>query len=178
MDTAWKYDSTRSNYDGVFFTVGFSRNDGIVSSVIRWITRSKVSHCWFSFKMANTPLLFHADFLGVCIGSKAAFALENTVVAEFEMRIDFAPVIDEMLRDLGAAYDYAGIVGHLWVLLGRVFGRQWENPLQRKDRWYCSEMVSYFLKECGEDVKLPPASISPDCLMRFLETSNRACKID
>lgn len=159
------------------FTVGFSRSRSIWSYLIRVATHSAVSHCWIGFTLCKTPVIFHADAPGVGLVCRSRFCKSNEVMAEFSTSLNMEFVLDDLLRDLGRKYDWLGVVGHLWVLLGRVFGQRWSNPLQSPDRWFCSEVVAHLLSRAGEPIKHEPSAISPDQLLDILGKSTYATRI-
>ena len=159
------------------FNVGFSCAPGPLSFVVRKLTRSEASHCFFSFKLAGTPLVLHADHRGVSIESRKIFDAENKTVGEFQLLTGLDACIDELLADLGRPYDYGGLVGQGWVLLGQTFGRRWENPLQSNNAWYCSELVTHFLQEAGDNIPYDPSQVSPGLLMEILTKSAFAIRI-
>jgi hypothetical protein len=156
------------------FTVGFSTTKGIASAIIRWLTRSPASHTWFSFKLNRTYVVLHASSGGVAIVHRERFEEKNEVVEEFSLDLDMYPYFDELLQELGKPYDYGALIGNLFVLFGRVFGKAWPNIFQNKDSWHCSELVSFVLKEAGEEIPAAPEVVSPAMLIAMLHKSPHA----
>ena len=62
-----------------------------------------------------------------------------------------APLLDKK-------YDIWGLVGYIWVLFGRLFGKHWRNPLASDDKYVCSEFGGLWALKSGvpgfEDVDL------------------------
>lgn len=151
------------------FTVGFSTTDKLLSQLIRLATRSKVSHAYFRTTLLSRPVVVHADWQGVTVTDYARWLRANSVVAEYRIDAPILPMVGELFEHLGAGYDWGGLVGQGWVLLGRLFGRTWANPLQSNDRWYCSELVADSLRQMGAQLPWRPEAASPEDLYRYAQ---------
>jgi hypothetical protein len=69
---------------------------------------------------------------------------------------------------LDTHYAYLGVVGMIWVWLGRQFGRRWRNPFQRGvHAMFCSEAAVIFGHKSGERALrgLDAGSTSPQALL-------------
>ena len=69
---------------------------------------------------------------------------------------------------LDTHYAYLGVVGMIWVWLGRKLGLRWRNPLERGvHAMFCSEAAVLFGRKSGEAVMrgLDAASTSPEALL-------------
>lgn len=152
--------------------VGFSTTNRLLSRVIRWVTRSRVSHVWLSWESRELGqrmvMEAHWDFRAI---PYASFARANTVVKEIEIRRNGEALVKSCVDFLGQPYDYTGIVGGLWVQLGKWLRRRWRNPLGKSDAQTCSEAVTRGLQEIGRRGarRLDAESTSPQDLLEFLE---------
>jgi len=130
----------------------------LVSRTIRAVTRSKVSHCFFLFmnddEWLGTPMILAADRGGFNPMTLEQFRLENNIIALYEPKQSLRPGIQKALPLLGERYDYGGLVGDTWVLLGRRLKRHWKNPLHEPNAMFCSAAM----------VKVMQLDDYPDCL--------------
>lgn len=113
--------------------VGFSYNNGIVSKIIRKMTRSECSHCYIYDK--EHGLVFHAQGASVKALSYENFKHKNTIVWETPATsIDW----DWTIAQLGKSYGFLTLVGFCIPLL---FNKK--NPFNDSDyTLICSELVA------------------------------------
>jgi len=158
--------------------VGLSTTDHVTSKIIRAVTHADVSHAWLRFPLYGRELVLQADHRGVNLEDFGRFRSHNRVVRQYSL---VNPIEDslmhELLERLGASYDYRGLVGNGWVLLGQAFHRHWENPFQGEDEWYCSELVADYIMRTGQKLPAPAAAISPVALDKILAGSPFAAVI-
>lgn len=153
--------------------VGFSRSESIIGKVIRWFTKSEVNHTFIVFTLGGYEWVLEASWFGVYIIPYERYVLHANVTHLFE--IEDAKLNDmAMLRFIGAGYDYAGLVGMAWVMLGRALRKTWRNPWQSTKASFCSEMVASLLIEAKHPgaKELDPRATSPEDLLRILEKTN------
>lgn len=159
--------------------VGFSTHTANpISRLIRWFTGSKVSHCWLLLEDS----FFGVDVLMVMEATETGFRLipyenfkaqGNDVVAVIVPDHSLDAGIKHAVRWLGAGYDFAGLFGSAFVMLGRWFKRRWRNPLDSPRSMFCSEAVTLVLQAAaypGAD-KLDPSATTPQDLLHFLAPS-------
>lgn len=149
--------------------IGFSTTNLFLSRLIRKVTRAKVSHCWFLFDAYGKKFILQADVGGVKITPfdkiSKKWVIIDTVKPQYP--IDLAPAWDL----LDQHYDYGGLIGSIWVYLGRWFKKKWGNPLQDADALFCSELITKVLQQQnypGSD-SLEPSTCSPEDLLEFLK---------
>lgn len=144
-----------------------------VSWVVRKLTGSQASHTWFlyfdeDFKMW---MVMEAHELGFRLLPFKRFRDANKVVAIYSTRTS----VDDGLRWaaswLGTAYDFKGLLGMFWVILGRVFSRKWKNPMQNTHAMFCSEMAVTVLQSSGVDwsKQLDPTEATPQDVLNSFE---------
>lgn len=152
-------------------SIGFSRSRHIGSKIIRFFTRSPVSH---------TFLIVHGSFLGMDMILEAVPGGFHLVTLEaFDKKYEIVytvPINDVEDTDirkstkwLGRNYDYLGVVGTLVVLAGRLFNKKWRNPINTK-AVFCSEALALLLqlsKYPGAET-LDPSATTPIDLYKFL----------
>ena len=110
-----------------------------MSRIIRWVTRSPVSHAWVAF---DTPtfgrVVMQAETWGYEIRPWDLWQQQNIRVAEFvPIGPDVAPSIVELAPQyLGRKYDWKGaILAGLWRWCGRWIKGRFNTPY----RLMCSE---------------------------------------
>jgi hypothetical protein len=125
----------------------FSTTTKLLSRIIRWFTQAPVSHCSFLYFDVDfgREMVLEATLEGVRIIPLEVFQKHNIVVKTFIPRHDLKPGLAKAGSILGAAYDFTGLLGMLWVLLGRWFKKKWQNPLDNVHSLFCSEFVARVL---------------------------------
>jgi hypothetical protein len=80
--------------------------------------------------------------------------------------------IQKATQWLGRRYDYFGVFGTIFVLLGRWLRLKWSNPFNTK-AIFCSEAIVIMLKagDYPGSADLEPSSITPADLYNFLKKS-------
>jgi len=151
--------------------IGFSTGTGLVSRIIRWFTRSTVSHAWILYfdQEFGCDCILEATAEGFRIQSFEKFRSENRIIATFTPKIVLTPGFKSMAAWLGAYYDFGGLFGMAWVLLGRWLRRRWRNPLASSRTMFCSEAVARLCFAAGYrgDIFEQPENTSPQDLYEF-----------
>jgi len=152
--------------NGANVAIGFSTSNGIVSRVIRWFTKSKVSHAWVSFdsKTLGLRLIMHATGGGYRLNHWEKWAAKNKVVAQFVSREDFTDGVRLMARQLGKKYD---LWSALFLGFKRWVGKLFRNPVRNKDRLHCSEAITLLLQTHGYAANIDPESSTPGDLYQY-----------
>lgn len=158
---------------GGSYEIGFSTTHKWPSRLIRWLTRSQVSHVWISFPAAGTRLVIQADTRGVHVDSWDNWAPQQKIVARFRL-LDGSDrwagwrggiATRALFGLLHRSYDWRGALGVGWVLLGRCLGARWRNPLA-SSAYFCSELGAEWLRIAGVMVPLDPETATPEDVMR------------
>lgn len=152
--------------------IAFSTSDGFVSKAIRCFTGSKVSHCFFVYwdEDFQRDMVMEATKGGFRIVPFAHYV--DQVVEIITPAHDVDPGLKAAVDWLGTAYDYTGLIGMIFVEVGRWLKRKWKNPLQSAHAMFCSEVVLRSLQSAnypGAD-KLDPGSTDPQMLLDFLKS--------
>ena len=116
-------------------------------------------------------MVMEAHELGFRLLPYESFKRENNVVAVFTPREDTTVALRWCAKKLGDAYDFGGLVGMAWVLLGRMFKKRWRNPLENSHAMFCSEMAVTMLQRAGTPwaKSLVASRVSPQDLMDLFE---------
>lgn len=128
--------------------VGFSTRSGIFSSLIKWITNSKVSHTYVRIPVPEygESVVFqasglHVNYMNFEVFKKAG----NIIIEEYEIKVDNDTYeFGEMLRvmEAGKPYSIKELFGLLWILSMRGFGVKVKNPFRDGSRSYiCVELA-------------------------------------
>lgn len=127
--------------------VGFSSTRWPISCLIRLLTGQSFSHVWILDTRQNPPLVLEAGFNGITETDWPTFKKGkiNIVVKRIES-IDMASAVDDSRALLGEEYDFWGLLGGIWLQLGRWLKKKWHNPLARTKSMFCSELVADVLK--------------------------------
>lgn len=157
--------------------VGFSTHrSNLLSTVIRWLTGSKVSHTWLLIDEPyfGIPLVMEATEVGFRLIPYEVFAKKNDIVEIVSVdptRLDSVEAsVKRAAQWLGDDYDFGGLLGSAVILLGRRLKKRWKNPFASSTAMFCSEAVVLVLK--GADYpgteNLDPEATTPEDLLDFL----------
>lgn len=143
-----------------------------LSALVRWITRSKASHTWLVYHDHDfeAEYVLEASGPGFRIIPYASFARQNKIVTVLEPKTNIDLGLCMMAKWLGSHYDFAGLLGAAWTMLGRWLKRRWHNPLGNSHSLFCSEAVVRTLQAAkypGAE-SLNPEAMSPQDLLEFL----------
>lgn len=140
----------------------FTRDNGVISRIIRYVTKGKYSHVGVYF---GHGLILEADWNGVVLSSLDKKYHEYEVVSPTKTvnRLEF---IERLLRRVGDGYDYSFLFGNL---LYKIFGKAkaFLGFSNDPNRWICSELIATQLKECGEALDKPLEQYDPQTLREF-----------
>lgn len=150
--------------------IGFSTNPkNPLSRIIRWFTKSQVSHCFIIFRMFGKDWILESGAKGVVVlpMSKLGGVMKAAVAIPELAPDDLGKVME---NDLGDNYDYGGLFGMAVHIIGRWFKTKWRNPWNDSRAMFCSEFVVQALQQCkfqGAD-QLEAANTTPQDLLDFL----------
>lgn len=123
----------------------FSKNNLILSKLIRWGLKEDCSHVGIVF---DSGLIFHSNLLGAHLQWFEDFKRHNEIVHELEYKIDeFSEEVlfnDIVAKYDGKTYDFSSFLyfiyrGALWKFFNKPFPSI--NPYNKKNQFLCTEMV-------------------------------------
>lgn len=135
-------------------TAGFStKNKNMLSRVIRWFTKSRWSHCWIKYDhpIYNIPIVVEADLTGIVEKPYNLYKNEINDIMELvpPEGVDLNLGMPALGMSLNEGYDYLSLVGRIWVLFMRKFGKSVKNPFGDKGRDCCVENQLRLLQAAG-----------------------------
>ena len=169
-------EKTAVQTDRIIFTAGV----GVISRIIQWFTRSKKdrltpSQCaWVYYDVDfKTDCVLEANEKGFALSTAANAINEKHIVAVATSEHDLSVGFREAAKWLGSKYDFGGLFGFVWVLLGRWLRRKWHNPWSRSKALFCSEAMVRILQWSGfpGSAQLDAPTVSPEDLLLFCENS-------
>src|SRR4051812_22695376 len=120
--------------------VGFSTSKKLVSRIIRLVTGSKISHTWF---LVRDPMfgdmVLQATMGGFHLVAYEVFKKKHEIIAILDIKHPLDRGIKQAALWLGYRYDYLGLFGAGFVVVGAWFKRKWNNPLDSSQALFCSE---------------------------------------
>jgi len=153
-------------------SVGFSTSRKLVSRIIRRVTRSKVSHTWLlvSDSFLGVDMVMQATLGGFQMTSYEAFKKHHQIITLLEPNHSLSTGVKQSAQWLGFRYDYAGLFGAAFVIMGRWFRKKWGNPFNDADALFCSEAVVRVLQASGYPGAevLDASTVTPQDLLAFL----------
>ena len=162
---------------GLSTCIFFSRQRALLSRLIRWITRSKVSHTGVVYydETLGHPMVMHAIASGFQVSPLVHFRRDSEIVATYEAKDQPAllKAIQGISLELGDGYDYRGVAGFLWVImLKRWLHVKRNNPVRDSNRMFCSEAVACILQKMQDSGwQGDPETTSPEDLLEWVGRS-------
>ena len=128
--------------------IGFSTTKAWLSRLIRWFTGALVSHAWILYYDLDfaCEMVLEATLEGVRIIPFEVFKQHNTIVKVFIPSDSLKQGFAKVGATLGSTYDFTGLLGMLWVLLGRWFKKKLKNPWNSPRALFCSEFVAQVMR--------------------------------
>jgi hypothetical protein len=151
--------------------VGFSTSTWHPASMlVRWWTKSRVSHTFLLYDDTNIglPMVYDVSFTGLRLIPYSVFLRDNKVVEEIKIEEDLTPGLQVVSRWLGRRYDWGAFFGFC-----RLFAKRVRHPSPDPKELICTEAVIHVLRLAGypEAASLDPKRTSPQALLDFLNTS-------
>ena len=136
-------------------TIFFVSNEDVGSSLIKWTTNSKFSHCGFVDKATNTVIDSRFNKKGVTEYSISELIMTYKHITFVEIEaISYTSIILARTQ-LGKGYDWS-------ALLGIGFKRDW----QQDDKWFCSELVGWAINKSGYNfITTPMWRVTPENIL-------------
>lgn len=155
--------------------IGFSTSQSWLSALIRFLTRSRVSHAFILYwdRDFMNHMILEATHDGFRLVTVERFLAHNTVVELIDVGRTLNQGLSHVSAWVGSRYDAMGLVGMVWVVLGRWLRRRWHNPLGSSRSMFCSEAIVRALRADGFPGadSLDPEATSPADLLAFLYSS-------
>ena len=151
--------------------VCFSTTDSIISRVVRWFTRSEVSHCYITYmdQTLRRVMIMEVHWKGFILVPWDAKTLKGRkLVARYSINVPVEDQLEALHRltfYLGVGYDYFNLIP---MALRRIRA-QFQNPFNSEGRIICSESVVHFLNDCGAAKLLHPHSWTPEDLYSYVK---------
>jgi len=142
-----------------------------LGSLIRWCTKSQVSHCMVEFPVWGRRMVAEARVGGVRIvpSTKA----RRHVVIEYRCRFPSRAGLAAISDEAGEKYDYSG----LFVIGWAIIAAKWLRLSVKRWRWKsesikCSELIVIFLRASGvKGAELLPMELTtPEDIRGFCQT--------
>lgn len=130
---------------GAKLTICFSRPKGWnpFSRLIRWLTKSQVSHASLGVEVLGVPCILECTIGGVRFLPRHKFLQHSVIVEEYRTTAVSSAGLSHAIKDhLGDSYDYFAIPGYAYLLIcARWFRKKVKNPLASPTALVCSEFV-------------------------------------
>ena len=148
--------------------VCFSTAGGFFSRVIRWFTRSTVSHALITFHDSYLDKVFvlEANGRGFMLVPWSKWRTNHDMVARYEVNVPEKAQLESLQKlaeMLGAQYDYVSILGFAL----RRFWKRMANPLDDTTKLVCSEAVAIFLRDAGLERFKEVETYTPEDILRI-----------
>lgn len=159
--------------------IGFSTHkNNILSKIIRWITKSPISHCWILYYdiQFKIEMVLESTTEGFRILPFKTYQKQNDNIVLFNPKFSLTMGLIKAGEKLGTKYDFKGLFGSIFPIIGRWFKRKWKNPFYSSKELFCSEAVTEIMKDSkypGSD-KFDPSTTNPNDLYNFFKKETEA----
>ncbi len=155
--------------------VGFStRRRNILSWFIRKVTKSPVSHTWLLLEGSffGHDMVLEAGHQGYMPIPYEVFSRTCDVVAIKTPKYSLEEGVVQQIPEIGSDYDYPGLFGGFFVMLGRWLRVKVKNPFQSSKALFCSEAIMDGMKRSGYPgtEHLNPSDVTPSDLLKFFQS--------
>lgn len=147
--------------------IGFSYGNGILPKIIKFFTKSTVSH---TFLLIDDKTVLEAGSNGFVELPFEDWKKDNNLVTLVNPIVPLDKGFEAAQKWIGEPYAYGALIGFIWVLIGRVLRRKFHNPFYERKALFCSEANTRIVKDSnwpGSD-KLIPSGTSPQDLLTFV----------
>jgi len=157
--------------------VGFSTGlKNPLSWLIRTFTKSDVSHAWLLIEGAfmGHDMVMEAHETGYRLIPFFVFEKKTHVVRILTPKHPLEDGIQSQIDDLGSSYDFPGLFGNLFVIVGRWFKVKWRNPFGSSKAMFCSEAIVRAMQGCNYpgSEQLDPEATNPNDLIAFFQAES------
>ena len=129
----------------------FTASPKLSSRIIRWFTRSPVSHVYVEYESELWGGRWAAEATKGGVRKVIAKKSRHDVHAEFRCKFDTKKGLRAVSEFLGEDYDYLGVAFYaIVVLLRRWFSAKIKNPMYSSKSQFCSEFITRFFQ--GSDL--------------------------
>ena len=152
----------------------FTASDTLFGKLIRWFTRSQVSHAFIEFTSNRWggQWVVESSLTGVRI--VPAVRARHNIVCEYECKFDTAEAFKKVGGIVAERYDFAGIFVFVWVkILWRWARYKFKKPLNATKGQVCSEFVTRFLNASPfQDPRFADPELSSPSLIHLVCSEN------
>jgi hypothetical protein len=120
--------------------IGFSKGGTFLGSLIRFCTRSPISHVYIRIPLESDPtlsLVFHAAGLNVhYVNFDNFLPHQKEIISEWEIQLtdeEWTRARTQRFQEAGKPYGFKELVGYAVPVFGALLGKKWKNPLSDGD---------------------------------------------
>ena len=162
--------------DNSTIKIGFSYPKSklaVQGPIFATIMGTPYDHVYLQVNIDGQELIFQATSRRVNLTILEVFLEESNLIKDYQINLtkdQYNQLLIFIYSTLGRKYDFLGVLGFLWVLLGRKLGKKWANPLAKHQTYFCSELISTVLKELQFSIKRPADVMSPKDIEEWLRS--------
>lgn len=148
------------------------------SKLIRWVTKSQVSHAFIVIQENNKTVIYQASGLAVNYQNINTFLSIEQPIEFYQFELTEAQDVRNKLfriTTVGKPYSWQEIIGFLWVLLARKLGKIVRNPLSGGHTAYvCSDIAAAHLPADPEPLD---GSMTPEDLRLWCSKNGKQVQV-
>lgn len=151
-------------------SIVFTASENLLARLVRWITRSTVSHVMIEYPSAMWGGKWVAESSVTGVRKVPAEKAKKHVMAEFRCKFRSNEGLQKISKYFGQFYDVGGLFVVGWyVIIWRWFKRKVKKPLNNTDGQFCSELVARFFmsQKLPNTEKWDPELITPADLLKY-----------
>lgn len=148
--------------------IGFSDGGNTLSALIKLTTKSKISHVFVMLTEDDETVIYQASGLTVNYENYKHFLSHEKIIELYSIDLtdeDYEKLNKFRLQNVGLPYAGRELVGFLWVLFCRQFGKKVNNPLSMGSHAYiCVDIAAVHLP-----IGSTEGTMTPEDLRRWCE---------
>lgn len=148
--------------------IGFSDGGNTLSALIKFTTKSKVSHVFVMLVEDDETVIYQASGLTVNYENYKHFLTHEKIIELYSLDLtdeDYEKLNKFRLQNVGLPYAGRELIGFLWVLAARqVLGEKVKNPLSTGDHAYvCVDIAAAHLPLGSTEGTMTPEDLRRWC---------------
>lgn len=152
--------------------IGFTRDSGPISKLIRWFTSGRVSHVIILNNEDGVEYVYEAWWSGFTKTPWEKWDRKDTLFSCPTPKVSLDAAEEDIKSWVGRRYGYMGLFYQIPVNFFRVLRLKLHAPFSNSRALICSEAGARVLKKCGyppHPEKLEPEVTSPEALLDYME---------
>lgn len=150
--------------------IGFSAGNSLIPRIIRFFSKSKVSHSYIKYydHCLGMDVVMESLWSGFEITPYDRFKKRTEVMYEFECKKDLSESVKWSASYLSRPYDWFSAA---WLFL-KIISKKIRFPFRSATKWHCTEAVARMLQYSGLAEELDAETLWPEDLLKYCKSND------